>query len=61
MRDVKFPRSVNPAGTIGQLELVGFCDGGDPASVGCVYRRYEMPEDLLIKAVSGKGEGYSLI
>ena len=36
-KDIVFPRSIKPAGTVGQLELVGFWDGGDPASARCLY------------------------
>ena len=33
----QFPRLVHPEGIEGGLELVGFWDGGEPASAGCVY------------------------
>ena len=40
-RDVDFPRATRPAGVRGGLEVVGFWDGGDPASAACLYTRYE--------------------
>ena len=43
-RDIEFRRSVRPAGTKGDLELVGWWDGGNPASNGCLYTRYECTE-----------------
>jgi hypothetical protein len=43
-KDITFPRSVRPRGTKGNLELLGWWDGGDPASAACVYTRLELDE-----------------
>merc|ERR1712082_571075 len=40
-RDVAFHRSVVPAGAQGKPQLVGFLDGGKPASAACLYVRYK--------------------
>ena len=40
-RDVSFRRSVVPAGAQGKPQLVGFWDGGKPASAACPYVRYK--------------------
>ena len=40
-RDVSFHRSVVPARAQGDPWLVGFWDGGKPASATCLYVRYE--------------------
>ena len=43
-KDIDFPRATRPAGVKGGLEVVGFWDGGDPASAACLYTRYEREE-----------------
>ena len=40
-RDVSFHCSVVPAGARGKPQLVGFWDGGKPASAACLYVRYK--------------------
>ena len=44
-RDVSFHRSVVPAGAQGEPMLVGFWDGGKPASAACLYMRYNTGDD----------------
>ena len=39
-RDVSFHRSIVPARAQGKPQLVGFWDGGKPASAACLYLRY---------------------
>ena len=39
--DIEVPRSFRPEGVEQEMELIGFWDGGDPASTGCVYSRHE--------------------
>ena len=41
-RDIIFHRSTVPKGALGDPEIVGFWDGGRPASAGCLYVRYYM-------------------
>ena len=43
-RDINFPRSIKPEGVCGGLELLGFWDGGQPASAAVVYARYQLLE-----------------
>ena len=38
-KDIDFPRATSPAGVRGRPEVVGFWDGGDPASASCLYMR----------------------
>ena len=40
-KDIDFPRATQSAGVTGGLEVVGFWDGGEPASAACLYTRYE--------------------
>merc|ERR1711942_75981 len=40
-RDVSFHHSVVPARAQGKPQLVGFWDGGKPASAACLYVRYK--------------------
>ena len=44
-QDVSFHRSVVPARAKGEPQLVGFWDGGKPASAACLYVRYETEDD----------------
>ena len=44
-RDVSFHRSVVPAGAQEEPMLVGFWDGGKPASAACLYMRYKTEDD----------------
>merc|ERR1711867_387754 len=44
-RDVSFHRSIVPAGARGKPQLVGFWDGGKPASAACLYVRYRTGND----------------
>jgi len=53
-RDIPFPRSIKPPGSMGKLQLVGWFDGGDPASGGALYSLYEREEP------TEEGEVYQL-
>ena len=46
-QDIEFPRSIKPGGIVGQLEQVGFWDGGNPVSAGCVYGQYELADTMF--------------
>ena len=42
VRDIELSRSVKPAGVLPGMELLGYWDGGNPASAACVYMIYEL-------------------
>ena len=44
-RDISFHHFVVPAGAQGEPQLVGFWDGGKPASAACLYVRYRTGND----------------
>ena len=44
-KNVVFMRSIKPAVSVGQLELVGSRDSGDRASAGCLYAKFERDEE----------------
>ena len=60
MEDVTFPRSVKPRGAEERPELLGWWDGGDPASAAVTYLRYkrgkvgENGETLEVRLLAAK-------
>ena len=58
--NVAFPRSLKPKGSIGHPEVVGWWDGGDPASAAAIYIRYrreqkgDLGETHTVRLLAGK-------